>query len=76
MFSLTSGGAISEMGSNYINGAVLTTVSALGTSLGNANTVASFNATDASGGVSLVNTAASFVVSGISETGTGNVFHQ
>ena len=71
--SLTSGGAISEMGTNYINGAALTTVSALGTSLGNANTITSFNATDASGGVSLVNTAASLQVSGISEAGMGNV---
>ena len=72
--SLTgTAGAISEESTNYINGALLTTVSATGTTLGNANTVTSFNATNATGGISLINTAAPLTVTGISETGTGDI---
>ena len=73
--SLTgTAGAISEMSTNYINGALLTTVSATGTTLGNANTVTSFNGTNSGTGViSLVNTSAPLTITGISQTGTGAV---
>ena len=72
--SLTgTAGAISEESTNYINGALLTTVSATGTTLGNANTVTSFNGTNATGGISLTNTAAPLTITGISETGTGDI---
>ena len=62
------------MSTNYINGALLTTVSATGTTLGNANTVTSFNGTNSGTGViSLVNTGAPLVITGISQSGTGDI---
>src|SRR6202043_2589536 len=70
----TSVGAITEnvaTGSFGTTG-LLKTISATGTTLGGANGVGSFNATNTSGDVTLVNTAATLVVTGIAETG-GNI---
>ena len=76
--SLTAGGAITEdtTGSNNgaISGVTLTTSSVGGQTLEGANTVTNFNATNnTSGDINLVNTATSLGVTGISQTGTGNV---
>src|SRR5579883_2449505 len=72
--TLTSSSSISESGSAFINAALLTTSSAGGTNLGNANTISSFNAANiTSGGINLTNTAAPLTITGISQSGGGNV---
>jgi hypothetical protein len=69
--TVTSGGAITETGSFSTTG-LLTTSSVTGTTLGGANTVGSFNATNTtSGNVQLTTTAATLTVTGIMETGGG-----
>ncbi|HEY3966525.1 MAG TPA: hypothetical protein VGM05_18325, partial [Planctomycetaceae bacterium] len=71
--TLTAGAAITETGGAVSTSGLLTTSSVTGTTLGGANTVGSFNATNTtSGDVSLTNTAATLAVTGISETG-GNI---
>ena len=72
-----SGAAISESGTAIVNTTgTLTTNSVGGTTLNNANTVGTFNATNTPGGnVSLVNTFAAFDISGISETGGTTTVH-
>ena len=77
--NLTATGAITEDITGGNNGAIiantLTTTSVGGQTLEGANTVTNFNATNStSGDINLVNTAASLGVTGISQTGTGNVF--
>jgi filamentous hemagglutinin family protein len=71
---LVSTGAISESGSGLISGlGGLTTSSVGGTTLGGANAVGSFNATNTtSGNVTLTN-AATLTISGISQAGGGSV---
>jgi hypothetical protein len=70
-------GAISEAGAGTISGALLTTSSVTGTSLNNTNAVSSFSATDSSSnGISLTDgpiTASPLTVTGINESGGGNV---
>ena len=70
--NLLAGKTISEAGTGFVTGGLLTTQSSAGTTLNRANQVTSFNATNtSSGNISLVNSGALNVVS-ISETG-GNV---
>ena len=70
--TLTAGGTISQ--SAAISGALLTTSSVGGTTLNSANTVTSFNATNTtSGNIALTNTAAPLTITGISQSGGGNV---
>jgi filamentous hemagglutinin family protein len=72
--TLTGGGAVSESGLGTITGNLLTTSSHGGTTLAGANTVASFNATnDTSGDINLANTATTLTVTGVSQSGGGNV---
>jgi hypothetical protein len=75
--TLTAGGAITESGSGAIKTkatSLLMTSSATGTSLGNANQVGSFNASNTtSGNVTLSNTAAPLTIAGISQSGGGSV---
>jgi autotransporter-associated beta strand protein len=67
---LTAGGSIDETGAIKTNG-TLTTSSATGTTLGGANHVAAFNASNsASGAISLTNTASTLTITGIGQTGT------
>src|SRR5207248_9962572 len=71
------GGAIAESGTRLIltrTSSVLTTSSATGTTLTNANQVGRFNATNTtSGNVALTNTAMPLTITGISEAGGGNI---
>ena len=65
---------MTETGGALISAATLTTTSVGGTTLGDANTVSTFNATNmTSGDVSLTNTAAPLTITGISQSGGGNV---
>ena len=62
-------GSVSETSTGKISGALLTTNSATGTTLGALNTVTSFNATNATSGVvNLANTAGTLTVTGIAQT--------
>ena len=69
--NLTASGAVTETGAGVVGTAgTLTTGSASGQTLNGANAVGSFNATNSPGGnVSLVNTAATLSVTGVSQTG-------
>jgi hypothetical protein len=70
---LASTATLSESGAGLIStGGTLTTVSAGGATLGGANTVAAFNATNTAGGDVLFTNAAALAVTGVSEAG-GNV---
>ena len=70
--TLTSG-ALSEAGTNFIGGSVLTTNTAGGATLNNANTVNTFNALNTiSGDIALINTANPLTITGISNTGGGS----
>ncbi len=73
--NLTATGTVTESGGILSTAGTLTTSSVTGTTLNDPNTVASFNATDASStGISLIDsTAGGLTVTGISETGGGNV---
>ena len=65
-------GTISEVGGGAISAALLTTISVGGQTLNGANTLGSFNATNAtSGNVALTNAAGTLTVTGISQAGTG-----
>ena len=67
-------GDINEAGAGIINGALLTSNSALGTTLNNANTITSFNASNSGAGIiSLTNTVAPLTITGITQNGTGAV---
>ncbi len=67
-------GAISQSTTGIVSASTLTTNSSAGTTLGGANTVSSFNATNtASGNIVLTDTATTLTVSGISQSGGGNV---
>ncbi|MCY2990939.1 MAG: autotransporter-associated beta strand repeat-containing protein, partial [Planctomycetota bacterium] len=66
-------GTVSETGAGKISGGLLTTSSVGGTTLNAANTVTSFHATNiTSGNVQLINSGA-LDITGISQTGGGNV---
>ena len=69
----TAGGAITESGGGaFGTNGLLTTNSTRGQTLNGANTVGSFNATNAaSGAISLSDTASPLTITGISETGGG-----
>jgi len=70
--TLNAGGAITQ--SAAISAGLLTTSSVGGTTLGAANTVTSFNATNTTtGDISLTNTAAPLTITGISQSGGGTV---
>src|SRR5262249_18819535 len=59
---------------SLVSAALLTTSSAGGTTLNGANTVSSFNATNTtSGAISLSNTATTLTITGISNSGGGNI---
>jgi hypothetical protein len=72
--NLTASSTLAESGTGLVSTpGTLTTSSAGGATLGGANTVGSFNATNtSSGNIALSNTAATLSITGISETG-GNV---
>jgi autotransporter-associated beta strand protein len=71
----SSSSTISESGSFTITGGLLTTSSSGGTTLGNSNSVTSFNATNStSGAISLTNpVAGGLTITGISQSGGGSV---
>jgi autotransporter-associated beta strand protein len=73
--TLSAGSAISEGAGGAINTTgTLTTSSVTGMALGGANAVGSFNAANTtSGNIALTNTAPTLTVTGISQTGGGNV---
>jgi hypothetical protein len=72
--SLTSNSTINEFGTGAVTGGTLTTTSVGGTSLGGANTITNFSATNTgSGDVILTDTANLLTIANVNETGTGNV---
>ncbi len=73
--NLTASGALSESGSGLISTTgTLTTSSATGTSLGGANAVGTFNATNStSGNISLTNAMATLTVPSLAEVAGGSV---
>jgi len=72
--SLTASGIISEVGGTLSTTGTLFTSSAGGTTLGGANTVGTFSASNnTSGAISLTNTASPLTVTGITQSGGGNV---
>ncbi len=73
--SLTASGLLSESGAGAVSTTgLLTTSSAGGTTLNGGNTVGSFNATNTTAGdIALTNTAATLTITGISQSGGGNV---
>ena len=71
--TLNASGVINQI-AGAISAATLTTSSAGGTTLNDANTVGTFNATNTtSGDISLTNTAGTLLVSGVSQSGGGGV---
>ncbi len=69
-----SAGAVQETGTGILHGSLLTTSSATGTLLNNANTVSSFSATNASSGpVQLTNTASTLTVISLTQGGSSDV---
>ena len=70
---LTSSGALSESGAGLVSGALLTTNSVGGLTLNGSNAVSSFNATNNGGAVSFTNTGVPLTITGIAQSGTGNV---
>jgi hypothetical protein len=72
--SLTSGtGSVNESGAGTISGLLLSTNSATGTTLSNANVVSQFNAINSGLGVISLTNDTPVMITGITQTGTGNV---